>query len=275
MRALRNCAAALRPVAARVGEAVGRLIYPPHCVVCDAPLTESEDRYLCPECIGAISYVQDPTCPKCGHELGPHADGRKRCPLCRNLPLLFDRAVAAAHHDGPARDLVLGLKFGAQIHNAFPLATLLAARLGDTNLIDCVDVIVPVPLHRSRRRARGFNQSEILAEELGERLDLCVVAGRLVRTVNTAPQTQVMSVPDRRANVRGAFALRRAEPFRGKSVLLVDDVLTTGATAGECARVLKDAGARRVFVATVTRRMSTPPHAHGEAAPEGDPAPEP
>jgi len=245
----------LRPRAARLAEAFGRLLYPPHCAVCRRPLDEHEDRYLCRECIAAIEFVCEPACRKCGHELGPYTAEGARCAHCRNTPLRFDRAVAAAHHTGPARDLVLAFKFAAQKQNAYPLSKLLAARLGDSGLLDRVEFIVPVPLHTSRLRERGFNQSELLAHELGDQLGLRVVTGNLRRVVNTRPQTRQMSSATRRANVKGAFAVKSSAAFAGKSLLLVDDVLTTGATAGECARSLYRAGAAAVGVLTVARAL--------------------
>ncbi len=248
-----------RPHFLRLAEAGGRLLFPPHCVVCGHPTAEDEDRYLCRACIGQIHFVHDPTCAKCGHEIGPYVGQGPRCANCRNLPLRFDRAVAAAHHAGSARAMVLGLKFAARKHNVHPLAKLLVSRLHDTGLPDRVNVIVPVPLHRTRARTRGFNQSELLALALADLLGLPVQIGNLRRIVDTPPQTQEMSLARRRANVKGAFAVRKPKALAGKSVLLVDDVLTTGATASECAGLLKRAGAERVFAATATRRMMTAP----------------
>ncbi len=260
MRAIQYVLRRLHPRAAWLGEASGRLVYPPHCVVCGRPTQEDEDRYLCRDCIGTIRFVNGPTCRKCGHELGPYTAAGTRCANCRNMPLRFDRAVAAAHHAGAARHMVLAFKFAAQKYHAFPLSKLLAACLNDTDIPEKAQLIVPVPLHRSRLRSRGFDQSELLARELGDRLGLPVSTKILRRIVNTPPQTRATSRAGRRANVKGAFRVRRfAALIRGKSLLLVDDVLTTGATTSECAGVLKRAGAKRVYVATATRRMHTPP----------------
>jgi len=279
MSAIRDVMRRAYPRAARLGEALGRLVYPPHCLVCRRPTEEDEDRYLCRDCIGTVRFVSDPTCPKCGHELGPHTAAGPRCVNCRNMPLRFERAVAAAHHTGAARHMVLALKFAGQKYQAFPLSKLLAARLNDTDIPGKVQLIVPVPLHRGRLRSRGFDQAELLATELGERLRLPVATNIIRRIVNTPPQTRATSRAGRRANVKGAFRVRRfAGLIRGKSLLLIDDVLTTGATTSECAGTLKRAGARRVYVATVTRRMTTPPGAHdgpdrhGDAAESSPPA---
>jgi ComF family protein len=269
--------AAVRPSVDQLAESVGRLLYPPHCVVCSRATDVTEDRYLCRHCIGEIRFVIGDTCPRCGHELGPHVSPETRCVHCRHTPLRFHRAVAAAHHAGAARDMVLALKFGRRTHNAYPLGKILANRLFETDIPGKVQHILPVPLHRSRLRSRGFNQSRLLADELGQRLGLPVLVGRLRRRVNTPPQTGATSVAARRANVKDAFRLRNAEALKGKSVLLVDDVLTTGATTSECAGVLRRAGVRRVYVATVTRRMTTP--AEDEPTPDRYPvraaAPEP
>ncbi len=243
----------------RAGVALARLLYPPHCSVCGRAIREDEDRYLCTDCIGRINFVIDATCPKCGHELGPYAKDAARCINCRNVPLRFDRAVAAAHHTGAIRDLVLALKFARQKQNALPLARILAARLRETSIPEEAQLIVPVPLHRSRRRSRGFNQSELLVKELGEQLSLMVSHRSLKRVLDTPPQSRGMSLASRRANVKGAFGVRKPKAIAGKCVLLVDDVLTTGATTSECAAALKRAGAKKVYVATVTRRMKTPP----------------
>ena len=259
----------VRSFGIRLAVGLGRLLYPPHCSVCGRAVREDEDRYLCRDCVGRINFVIDDTCPKCGHELGPYAKDEARCINCRNVPLRFDRAVAAAHHAGAIRDLVLALKFARQKQNAFPLAKLLASRLHETGIPEEAQLIVPVPLHRSRRRSRGFNQSELLAKELGERLSLMVSSRALTRVLDTPPQSRGMSLASRRANVKGAFSARTPRAITGKCVLLIDDVLTTGATTSECAAVLKRAGAKKVYVATVTRRMKTPPTT-GEDEPEHD-----
>jgi ComF family protein len=256
----------IEPRWALLREIFGRLLFPPHCLSCCRPVDEDEDRYLCRDCIRRIDFVHDPCCPRCGLELGPHEKDTRRCSECRNTPMRFDRAVAAAHHDGAARRLVLGLKFGGQTHNVIPLGKLLDARLNDTGVAGLVQQIVPVPLHRTRLRQRGFNQSRLIAEDLGRRMGLPVIARRLRRTLDTPPQTLAVTAADRRSNVKGAFEVARRHPFAGKTVLLVDDVLTTGATTSECAGALKRAGARVVYVATCTRRMMTPPQV-------GDPAP--
>ena len=259
----------VRTVGVLLAVGLGRLLYPPHCSVCGRAVREDEDRYLCRDCVGRISFVVDATCPKCGHEVGPYAKDSSRCINCRNVPLRFDRAVAAAHHAGPVRDLVLTLKFARQKQNAFPLAKILAVRLQETGIPEEAQLIVPVPLHRSRRRSRGFNQSDLLAKELGERLSLMISNRVLRRVLDTPPQSRGMSLAGRRANVKGAFAVRNTKAIAGKCVLLIDDVLTTGATTSECAGVLKRAGAKKVYVATVTRRMKTPP-VTGEDEPSHD-----
>ncbi len=259
---------AFRQRTAYLARALSRLIFPPHCVVCRHPAAEDEDRYLCRDCLARTAFVSDPTCPRCGHTLGRHAEADTRCIECRNVPLRFDRAVAAAHHDGPARQMVLALKFAGQQHQAFPLARMLAARLRTTDILERTQAIAPVPLHRSRLRTRGFNQAHLLARELGRLARLPVDKDILRRTRNTPPQTRAPSLTARRSNVRGAFTTTSPPAVQGKTLLLIDDVMTTGATTSECAGTLKRAGAKTVFVATATRRMNLPPPDDTEPAAE-------
>jgi ComF family protein len=193
--------------------------------------------------------------------------GSARCRLCRKAHPPFDRAVAYGSYDGALRDLIHLLKFD-QIR---ALAPVLGRMLADTmaalepSLPPGMIVIVPVPLHRKKRVERGFNQAEVIARaalshlaRLGKfeaRFELC--AGALVRSRDTGSQIG-LSRHQRRENLRDAFAVSDPAPILKRSILLVDDVFTTGATAAECARVLRRAGAGRVWVATVARTLKVP-----------------
>lgn len=257
--------------AASLIEKIGRLIYPPHCVSCNHPNSEDEDRYLCRKCIQNIDFVREPTCSKCGHELGPYVEEEGRCLNCRNVPLRFDRAIAAAHHRGVARQLALALKFQHRRENALPLGKLLATRLFETDIIEEVQTIMPIPLHKQRVRMRGYNQAELIAEELARLTGLPMSNENLYRKINTPPQARGMSAASRRANVKGAFDIHKPEAVEKRTVLVIDDVMTTGATASECAATLKNAGAAKVYVATVTRVMLTPPRDDDAPIPEDSP----
>jgi len=189
-------------------------------------------------------------CPACGRHAGPHTAGPDGCVFCRRYPVPFDAAVRAGAYEGPLKTLILRCKYGPRASLATVLGRLLAERLALAGWTDRVERIVPVPLHWSRRVRRGFNQAVGVARELVRAVPGPGRVDRwtLGRTRPTAHQTGV-SAARRRRNVRGAFRVRRGADLEGRTVLLVDDVMTSGATAAECTRVLKRAGAAQVYVA--------------------------
>jgi ComF family protein len=170
------------------------------------------------------------------------------CAACREAAPAFDYARAAAAYAGGVREAIHAFKFGGRRSLVRPLGDLIVDQCGAG--LPTTDALVPVPLSRTRERERGFNQAELLADRLGERLSVRVRSGWLVRVRATAAQSD-LSAAERRANVANAFAAARA--VRGCDVVLIDDVITTGATVGECARALRAAGARRIGVLAVAR----------------------
>jgi ComF family protein len=174
-------------------------------------------------------------------------DEQGRCRLCRNGLLGFDAAYSFGSYEGALRKLIHLLKYGGMRPLARPLGAMLARALP---LDERIDEIVPMPLHWRRRWQRGFNQAELLAREIGRRTGLPVTTP-VRRRVATRAQAGLTNA-QRRANVVGAFAARKSR-VAGKRVLLVDDVMTTGATAASCARALKAAGADRVILLTLAR----------------------
>ncbi len=196
-------------------------------------------------------------CSVCGEKLfGRHFENETGplCGLCRRAAPPFRRAVAYGPYEGALRDLLHLFKYQQVRPAGAALARLIAQAVPNLPLPDAF-LVVPVPLWPGKRRTRGFNQAEELArsfvrsrQDSGIQLDTT----SLVRRRETASQTG-LTRHQRRANLRGAFAVTRPDRVRGRTVLLIDDVMTTGTTAGECARVLLRAGAREVFVATVAR----------------------
>jgi ComF family protein len=181
--------------------------------------------------------------------LTPHPlDSEGRCGLCRRGLSGFDAAYSFGAYEGTLRKLIQLFKYGKVSSLAKPLGRMLADALPRERVYD---LIVPMPMHWRRRWSRGFNQAELLARVIAGRLNLSV-SGAVHRLKATPPQAG-LTAAQRRANMSGAFAIRRPDLVRGKRILLVDDVLTTGATAGACARVLKRAGAAKVEVLTVAR----------------------
>jgi len=227
-----------RSFASRIWSQAVDAVFPPRCVSCRA-----FGRFVCDDCLAQMVRAEHPRCGVCWQ---PSAD--TRCQQCGHEQPAFTAVRAVYSFGGPARDLVHALKYSG----VSAVAPLMGEEMADLLLRWAPDVstIVPVPMAGSRQRRRGYNQSDLLAREIG-RLTGIPVAGRAL--VHRAGPSQVEQ-PDevaRRANVRDAFAVGR-EPF-SNSVLLVDDAMTTGATLDACARVLKSEGADRVYGLTFAR----------------------
>jgi competence protein ComFC len=228
------------------------LAFPSACRRCGALLDKPGQRILCPDCLAALAVCRAPYCPSCGRFFdgagAPHP-----CSAClRRVPPL-SAARAAARYDGAVKDILLLFKYKGLRPLGRPLAAFLYASLeGQDPPWRSADLFVPVPLHRKRRRERGFNQAEVLAEELSRLTGIPVASRALRKTVPLAPQTSLRAEA-RRANIRGAYKVLRPEAVRGRIVVLVDDVCTTGSTLGECARVLRRAGAADVRGVMVAR----------------------
>jgi ComF family protein len=229
-----------------------QLLLPAHCAACGAASPADSRAPLCEACARAIAeLIEVPYCPLCGRNAGPYTSGPGGCIFCRNYPVDFDAAVRVGPYEDPLRSLILRCKRDRRLEIAPFLGRLLAERLALAAWIDRVDVIVPVPLHWVRRMARGFNQSELLAHQLRRAAGRKVAVKRLRRTRPT-PHQMYLSAERRRTSVRGAFATGWLDgDFRDKGVLVVDDVMTSGTTIGECVRLVQKAGAREVFVAVV------------------------
>jgi ComF family protein len=227
---------------------LGVLFFPRHCAACGVAVRSG---WLCGNCLDSLIAVTPPRCEACSQ---PYSGALESfvCSNCRGRAFHFVCAVAVMQSRGVMRDLIHRFKYGGEVWLGGPLGDFLRQGLRDARLKDeTFDGVVPVPLHPLRRREREFNQAEVLGRELarGQRLEFCDSLERIRYTVT---QTHF----DRRRrmrNLRDAFKVRRNAAVRGKSLLLVDDVLTTGSTLDECARVLLAAGARTVHALTVAR----------------------
>ncbi len=223
------------------------LIFPPTCLLCDEPfIPDGSPESFCPACRDTLFRDSFDSCPRCAGTIGPHTDVSEGCPRCRKLVFHFDRAVRLGPYDGLIRDAVLKVKHLEGESLAESIGRVWATHEGMRS-IDC-DVVVPVPLHWKRRIKRGYNQSEAIARGLSVVLSRPLLRSWLRRT-RSAPMQKGFGKAERTDNVRRAFTAR---PMRQSlRVLLIDDVLTTGATASEAARVLKASGAAQVTVAVI------------------------
>ncbi len=235
-------------------------LYPPRCAACDARLPIEAGRRVCEPCLMRIERLSEPLCEKCGMPFDERDDDRGGvCARCVLSPPRFRLARAAARYRASAEDeggtlasMVRRHKYGLDQSLGRALAECIGPELPLHGA--AYDLVIPVPLHRARLRWRGFNQAALLAGEVARRLDCRLDVTTLIRTKPTAPQT-AQDLDTRRRNVRRAFTVKRPGAIADRHVLLVDDVMTTGATADECARTLLAAGARAVDVFTLARAL--------------------
>jgi ComF family protein len=233
-------------------------LLPSDCRLCQAPLTRISRLPVCEHCLSGIAPIGGRLCVVCGERvLTPY--GEALCGEYRMAAPPFVRAMAYGSYDGGLRELIHLLKYGRVRPAAGVLGRMLAEVIQGFGSEFRSAVVVPVPLHRSKLRQRGFNQAEEIARAALKNLNrsgLTLAAGVLDRKRAAASQTGLTD-HQRQENVRGAFLVTSPEPIRDQDVLLVDDVFTTGAAASERARVLRRRGADRVFVATVARVLKS------------------
>ncbi|MFZ4380630.1 MAG: double zinc ribbon domain-containing protein [Sandarakinorhabdus sp.] len=226
-------------------------VLPPRCPGC-GQIVDGDDRF-CAACFVALEFLGPPQCACCGVPLPHDGDAAAQCGACLAEPPPFATARAPLAYGGPARQVVLALKHGRRL----VLARLMArAMLRVAGALPDDAVIVPVPSHRWRLWQRGFNQAAEIARHLARQSGRPLAVDALIRVKPTVT-TKGLTRKQRASNVTGAFKVARKAAVQGRAVVLVDDVMTTGATVSACARQLRRAGARHVAVLTYTRALAT------------------
>jgi ComF family protein len=245
---------------AEASDAVVSVFLPSGCRICERLLTSASRVPICEECLTSFERVPSIACEVCGRPLPGWTQKEREpllCPACQDRTYAFDRGRSFAVYEDAVVRAILLLKF-EQIE---PLGEWFAERLAQLVSAErerlAADVVVPVPLHRERERERGYNQAALISKPLAKRLGLPHRAVLLMRT-RARPDKQVLSLEERWESVRGAFATRPGSQVDNLRVLLVDDVLTTGATLDACARALREAGAKSVIGLTVARAVRNP-----------------
>ena len=226
-----------------------------NCIVCGRELPGKERLATCSSCYAKMEFNGDAACVKCGKRLIAEEE---YCLDCQHHEKHFDRAFSPLCYTGAAAGLVRDLKFYNKRYFAAPMARYMTDDFLQREVT--ADVVLSVPLYEKREKERGYNQSELLAREIANALGLPLVSSAAERIKYTLPSTLLEGGRNaREENIAGAFVIKDAEAVKNRDVLIVDDVLTTGATTSELAKMLKKAGARKVYVITFASTRDKPP----------------
>jgi len=230
--------------------AVLSLFYPANCAGCGGAIPR--DAYLCICCAEKAQRIVPPFCAKCSGPFSGAIEGEFVCANCSHRALEFVAAVSAYSSRGIVRFMIHQFKYSRQLHLRHPISAWLLEAMNDSRMREQrFDFVVPVPLHPARLRERGFNQAELLAKIASAAINVPVLPA--LERVRYTPTQTVFDRLERMENLRNAFRLRKKMAVRDSRVLLVDDVLTTGSTLNECARILRQAGVASVHAITAAR----------------------
>lgn len=218
---------------------------------------------LCCICQKELDYWEEKyhQCHTCGRFIPPESS----CQGCCEQPPPFEKAVAVGPYRGVLKDSLYSLKFRGDRKLAHPLGRLMAHKIRSKIKLEEIEAVIPVPLHPDKLKIRGFNQAELLAREVARATRIPVVPNLLAKTAETSAQTH-LTQKEREANLKGVFGVRGGSRVKGKAILLVDDIFTTGSTAAECSRTLLQGGAKKVYVGIVATGIQFFPmnHPHPE-----------
>lgn len=237
----------------RIWQGLLDIIYPNKCHACKNKIEaeNSIDQLICLACWDKIKINLPPFCWQCGRRLQKKDFAKNTCSGCVRRRLHFDRAFSPCRYEGVMADLIHEFKYKGKDYLGRPLGKLMSNFIKEYDLpIKDIDLVMPIPLHKTRLREREFNQARLLGECIAEEFGKEMVSDCLIRERHTLSQTQI-DPAQRLKNVQGSFAVRDGGLTKNKNILLIDDVLTTGATCSEAALALKSAGSGIIFVLTL------------------------
>lgn len=220
------------------------ILYPNTCCFCGKVYKE----HICPECAKTITYVEEPVCKKCGKPI--RYEEEEYCDDCKKQTAYYEQGRSVWVHRGPVRWSIYQFKYRNQRHYGKFYAKEMVRIYGEQIKRWGIELIVPVPLHPTRKRKRGYNQAEILALLLGKRMAIPVAIGAVVRCKKTNPQ-KALNQKERRLNMKDAFNVKNL-PEGVKNILVIDDIYTTGNTVNEMAKILRNKGVKKVFFLTIS-----------------------
>ncbi|MBD5400501.1 ComF family protein [bacterium] len=236
---------------ARTFHKVIEFIFPPACPVCGAPVSVHGE--LCADCFGAFEWIDDPKCPRCGYPLVYDAGPNAQCPVCAAGEFDLEWLRSACRYEEMSRSVVLPFKHGGRIKHARFMSRAMMWALRD---VDCdFDIVMPVPLATARLRHRSYNQATLLARPIADVMGVVLDVDSVHRIHR--PDMGHLTSKQRHENIRGVFSVVNPDKVKGRKILLVDDVYTSGATLSELRRVLMRAGAKSVCGVTFCRVVRT------------------
>lgn len=229
-------------------------VFPSFCRLCGRALEAPGEKIICTRCLDRVEFHHGPVCPVCGRFYHQAAAAGHLCGQCLERQPAFSRHRSLGPYSGRLKELILLFKYKGCESLSRVLALMAYEHLAEDGLFEGLDFILPVPLHRKREKHRGFNQAELLGRALSGLSDIPLLPRVLIKVRNTPAQVS-LEAAEREKNLRGAFEVRKAGKIAGRTVLLVDDVYTTGSTLKECATELLRAGAREVRALTMARAV--------------------
>ncbi|MBR0198149.1 MAG: ComF family protein [Kiritimatiellae bacterium] len=230
------------------------ILFPRHCEICSSQV-DRFDRYICANCLNNLPFMPQDGCAICAKPISSGGNTNLLCEDCsgKNRPF-FDRAAAAVCFEGNFRRILLDFKFNSHLWLKNDFIDLLESAARSRLNMAAVDLIIPMPITTFHLLDRGFNQSALLAKALAKRINKSY-SNKILRRINSPRRQSGLKEEDRRENVKNTFKVLKPRKVIGRVILVVDDIMTTGATLSECARTLKSAGAQKVFVLTLATTL--------------------